>query len=86
MHDSQPLVPYHRSFLLNKLVYLDKLGALTADELTILNVETLASLHEARHNLELCEDKQSEESGNEFRRMKIAGYFQAAIKIELEKR
>ena len=46
----------------------------------------MAALHEARHNLDLCEDKQSEDAGTEFRRMKIAGYFQAAIEIELGKR
>ena len=86
MTDNQAIIPFHRSFLLAKLVYIDKLAELTTVELELLNIETLAALHEARHNLDLCEDKQSEDAGTEFRRMKIAGYFQAAIEIELGKR
>jgi hypothetical protein len=86
MTDNQAIIPFHRSFLLGKLVHIDKLSELTQAELELLNVETLASLHESRHNYELIENRQTEEASTEFRRMKIAGYFQAAIQIELGKR
>jgi hypothetical protein len=52
----------------------------------MLNIETLAALQEARHNYDLIEDKQSEEASGEYRRMKMAGYFQAAIQIALQSR
>ena len=86
MTDNQTIIPFHRSFLLGKIVHIDKLSELTNAELELLNVETLASLQESRHNYELIENKQTEEASTEFRRIKIAGYFQAAIQIELGKR
>jgi hypothetical protein len=79
-------IPFFRSFLLGKSVELNKISELSKAELDILNVETLASLNEARHNHEQIENKQSEDGSTEFRRMKVAGYFQAAIKIELAQR
>lgn len=79
-------IPFYRSFLLGRSVQLDKLADLPKSELDILNVETLAALNEARYNHELIENKQSEEASTEFRRLKVAGYFQAAIQIELAQR
>ncbi len=79
-------IPFFRSFLLGKAVELNKISELSKAELDILNVETLAALNEARHNHEQIENKQSEDGSTEFRRMKVAGYFQAAIKIELTQR
>ena len=46
--------------------------------------ETLASLEEARRDYASVENKQSEEGGSVYRRLKVAGYFQAAIRLELE--
>lgn len=86
MTQDQSLIPFHRSFLLGQVVYLDKLSDLTRRELDLLNVETLAGLQEARHAHELIEDKQSEEASGLYRRMKMHGYFQAAIQIELQNR
>lgn len=79
-------IPFFRSFLLGKSIELNKISELSKAELDMLNVETLAALNEARHNHELIENKQSEDGSSEFRRMKVAGYFQAAIKIELAQR
>ena len=78
-------VPFYRSYLLGgKTIYLDKISELSDDELHMLNIETLSALKEARHEYDNIENKQSEEAGPLFRRLKIAGYFQAAIKLELE--
>ncbi len=79
-------IPFFRSFLLGKSIELNKVPELSKAELDILNVETLAALNEARHNHEQIENKQSEDGSTEFRRMKVAGYFQAAITIELAQR
>jgi hypothetical protein len=46
----------------------------------------LAALNESRHNYSFIEDKHSDDASSEFRRMKIAGYFQAALQIELSSR
>ncbi len=79
------MVPFYRSYLLGgKLVYLDKLSELSDSELNMLNIETMASLEEARRDYEAVENKQSEEGGSVYRRLKVAGYFQAAIKLELQ--
>lgn len=78
-------VPFYRSYLLGgKTIYLDKISELSDDELHMLNIETLSALQEARHEYDNIENKQSEEAGPLFRRLKIAGYFQAAIKLDLE--
>lgn len=79
-------IPFFRSYLLGKSVALDKLSSLPIQELEVLNVETLAALNEARYNHDAIEDKRSEEASNEYRRKKVAGYFQAAIKIALDQR
>ena len=79
-------IPFFRSFILGKNVDLDKLSALSTKELEMLNVETLAALNESRRNHEHLDRKQSDEGHSEFRRMKVAGYFQAAIQIALEQR
>ena len=79
------MVPFYRSYLLNgRTVYLDKLSELSDSELNMLNIETLASLEEARRDYANVENKQSEEGGSVYRRLKVAGYFQAAIKLELD--
>jgi hypothetical protein len=44
----------------------------------------MASLEEARRDYEAVENKQSEEGGSVYRRLKVAGYFQAAIKLEIQ--
>lgn len=78
-------VPFYRSYLLGgKTIYLDKISELSDGELHMLNIETLSALQEARHEYDSIDNKQSEEAGPLFRRLKIAGYFQAAIKLELE--
>jgi len=79
------MVLFYRSYLLGgKMVYLDKLSELSDSELNMLNIETMASLEEARRDYEAVENKQSEEGGSVYRRLKVAGYFQAAIKLELQ--
>lgn len=78
------LVPFYRSFLLNRVVYLNEVDKLTDEELNMLNIDTLAALNEARHKYELLENKQSDDAKGEYRRMKMANYFQAAIQLELE--
>jgi methionine synthase I (cobalamin-dependent) len=84
MTDTSTL-PFYRSYLLNgKMVYLDKLSELSNEELNLLNIETLAALNDARHAYDAVENKQSEEGGHIYRRIKVAGYFQAAIKLELD--
>ena len=78
-------IPFYRSYLLNgKVVYLDKLAELSDSELRMLNIETMSGLDQARHDYEAIEDKQSEEGKNAYRRLKEAGYFPAAIKVELD--
>jgi hypothetical protein len=44
----------------------------------------LAALEEARYQYARVDDKTTAEAGPVFARMKIAGYFQAAIKLELD--
>jgi hypothetical protein len=79
------MVPFYRSYLLNgRTVYLDKLSELSDSELHLLNVDTKAALQEARYEYEGIENKQSEQAGPAYRRLKVASYFQAAIKLELE--
>jgi len=80
------LVPFYRSFLLNQTVHLDRIKELPLRDLELLNVETLASLNETRQHYSQLENKDSDEASGTFRRMKIAGYFQAAIQIELANR
>ena len=79
------LVPFYRSFLLNRVVHLNELDKLSDEELNMLNIDTLAALKESRHRYEQLEDKQTDDAKGEYRRMKMAGYFQAAIQIELTK-
>jgi phosphoglycolate phosphatase-like HAD superfamily hydrolase len=80
------MVPFYRSYLLNQTVHLDKIKDMPLRDVELLNVETLAALNEARHRYGLLESKDSDEASGEFRKMKIAGYFQAAIQIELANR
>ena len=80
------VVPFYRSFLLSQTVYLDKIKDMPLRDLELLNVETLAALNESRHNYSFIEDKHSDDASSELRRMKIAGYFQAALQIELSSR
>ena len=84
MTDTSTL-PFYRSYLLNgKTVYLDKLSELSNEELNRLNIETLAALNDARYEYDAVENRQSEEGGHIYRRIKVAGYFQAAIKLEMD--
>ena len=79
------MVPFYRSYLLGgKTIYLDKLSELPDDELNLLNIETMAALEEARRDYDAIENKQSDEGGSAYRRLKVTGYFQAAIKLELQ--
>lgn len=80
------MVPFYKSFLLGQTVYLDKLKELPLRDLELLNVDTRAALEDARHLYAAFEDRQSEDAGAVYRRMKTAGYFQAAIQIELDNR
>lgn len=77
--------PFYRSYLLNRSVYLHELSTLSNEELHQLNIDTKAALTEARYRYEQIEDKQSETAGREYRQIKVAGYFQAAIQLELDK-
>jgi hypothetical protein len=79
-------IPTVRSYLLGRTVQLDQLSDLSLKDLELLNIETLAALQEARHQHSLIEDKQSEDAGSEYKRIKINGYFQAAIQLELDQR
>jgi hypothetical protein len=83
MTNSAPAPIFFKSYLLGRNVQLDDLKDLTDQELRTLNVETLASLDESRYEYSQVENKHSADAGPTFARMKIAGYFQAAIKIEL---
>ena len=75
---------FYRSYLLNRTIYLHEIKKLSHDDLHMLNVDTLAALNEARFRYDQIEDKQSEAAGGEYRRIKVAGYFQAAIRLELD--
>lgn len=79
-------IPTIRSYLLGRTVQLDQVKDLGARDLDLLNIETLAALQEARHQHSLIEDKQSEDAGSEYKRIKVNGYFQAAIQLELDRR
>ena len=80
------MVPFYKSFLLGQTIYLDQLKGLPMRDLELLNVDTKAALDDARHTYSMLENKQSDEAGTVYRRMKTAGYFQAAIQIELGNR
>ena len=75
--------PFFKSYLLGRNFLLDDIKDLSDAELNTLNIETMAALEEARYQYERVEDKTTVEAGPVFARMKIAGYFQAAIKLEL---
>ena len=76
--------PFFKSYLLSRNFLLEDIKTLNNAELDILNIETMAALEEARYQYARVEDKTTADGGNVFARMKIAGYFQAAIKLELE--
>ena len=80
------ITPFYRSFLLGKTVHLDGIAEMPLRDLELLNVETRAALQEAMEKHQQMEDKNSEEASTEYRRMKIARYFQAAIEIALKNR
>lgn len=80
------ITPFYRSFLLGRTVHLDGIADMPMRDLELLNVETRAALQEAMEKHQLLEDKNSEEASTEYRRMKIARYFQAAIEIALKNR
>ena len=75
--------PFFKSYLLGRNFLLDEIKDLSDAELNTLNIETMAALEEARYQYARVEDKTTIEAGPVFARMKIAGYFQAAIKLEL---
>jgi hypothetical protein len=76
--------PFFKSYLLGRNFLLEDVKDLSDAELNTLNIETMAALEEARYQYARVEDKTTAEAGPVFARMKIAGYFQAAIKLELE--
>ena len=76
--------PFFKSYLLGRNFLLEDVKDLSDSELNTLNIETMAALEEARYQYARVEDKTTAEAGPVFARMKIAGYFQAAIKLELE--
>jgi hypothetical protein len=75
--------PFFKSYLLGRNFLLDEIKDLSDAELNTLNSETMAALEEARYQYARVEDKTTVDAGPVFARMKIAGYFQAAIKLEL---
>jgi phosphoglycolate phosphatase-like HAD superfamily hydrolase len=83
MTNSAPAPIFFKSYLLGRNVQLDEIKTLSDADLRTLNVETLASLDESRFEYGQIDNKHSADAGPTFARMKIAGYFQAAIKIEL---
>ena len=83
MTNSAPAPIFFKSYLLGRNVQLDDIKELSDQDLRTLNVETLASLDESRFEYSQIDNKHSTDAGPTFARMKIAGYFQAAIKIEL---
>lgn len=80
------ITPFYRSFLLGRTVHLDGIADMPMRDLELLNVETRAALQEATEKHQQIEDKNSEDASTEYRRMKIARYFQAAIEIALKNR
>ena len=80
------ITPFYRSFLLGRTVHLEGIADMPLRDLDLLNVETRAALQEATEKHQQIEDKNSEEASTEYRRMKIARYFQAAIEIALKNR
>ena len=78
--------PFYRAFMLGKTVYLDGIKDMPLRDLEILNIETLAALKEAQSHHQALDNPQSEEGSTWWRRMKTAGYFQAAIEIALKSR
>lgn len=80
------ITPFYRSFLLGRTVHLDGIADMPMRDLELLNVETRAALQEAMEKHQQMEDKNSEDASTEYRRMKIARYFQAAIEIALKNR
>ncbi|NBQ50290.1 MAG: hypothetical protein EBV86_12925 [Marivivens sp.] len=77
-------LPFYRSYLLNKTISLSEVPDLSDSDLKMLNIETMEALEGARHDYNAIQNKQSDEAGPVYRRLKVAGYFQAAIKIELD--
>ncbi len=77
-------LPFYRSYLLNKTVSLSEEPDLSHGDLKMLNLEPREPFEGARHDYNAIQNKQSDEAGPVYRRLKVAGYFQAAIKIELE--
>jgi hypothetical protein len=75
--------PFFKSYLLGRNFLLEDIKELNDAELNTLNIETMAALEEARYQYARVEDKTTVDAGPVFARMKIAGYFQAAIKLEL---
>jgi hypothetical protein len=85
MTDQTTNMPFFRSFILNRTVRLSEVGQLSNEELDLLNIETKAALAEARHNHAAFEDRTAPDAGQEYRKMKVSGMFQAAIELELAK-
>jgi len=83
MTNSAPAPIFFKSYLLGRNVQLEDLKDMSDQDLRTLNVETLASLDESRFEYSQIDNKHSSDAGPTFARMKIAGYFQAAIKIEM---
>ena len=83
MTNSAPAPIFFKSYLLGRNVQLEDLKDMSDQDLRTLNVETLASLDESRFEYSQIYNKHSSDAGPTFARMKIAGYFQAAIKIEM---
>jgi len=78
--------PFYRSFMLGRTVYLDAIRDMPMRDLELLNIETLAALKEAQMYHKSYDDSHCEEASTWYRRMKTAGYFQAAIEITLKNR
>ena len=76
--------PFFKSYLLGRNFLLEDVKDLSDAVLNTLNIETMAAREEARYQYARVDDKTTAEAGPVFARMKIAGYFQAAIKLELE--
>jgi hypothetical protein len=75
--------PFFKSYLLGRNFVLDEIKDLNDSDLNTLNIETMAALEDARYQYSKIEDKNAVEAGPVYARMKVAGYFQAAIKLEL---
>jgi hypothetical protein len=85
MTNSTPNIPFFRSFILGRTVYMTEVKDLSDEELDMLNVETQAALVESRRKYDNLDDKSGPEARAEYMRGKLVGCLQIAIQQELDR-